>query len=60
MKKLLFLLFATALTLTGNGASLDINGDFAKLDKKTKLPMFWRLSKIANSTGVVTMKTWLP
>ena len=29
MKKLLFLLFATALTLTGYGASLDINGDFA-------------------------------
>ena len=42
MKKLLFSIFAAALALTGTAANLDVNGDFAKIDSKTKLPLYWK------------------
>ena len=44
MKKLLFTLCALFALLLCQGATLNVNGSFAKVEKKTGLPSYWKLN----------------
>ncbi len=45
MKKLLFVLSALSTLFLCQGATLDVNGSFAKVVKKTGLPAYWQLNR---------------
>ena len=45
MKKLLFVLSALFTLFLCHGATLDVNGSFAKVVKKTGLPAYWQLNR---------------